>query len=166
LFEDLNQLFETGDVEGYVSEQYRNDESVNDGKRFLYHFINKSLRPINLVVYNREAFICKFDDRLRITFDKDLRYFPFPSVADLYSDDHFYKVLTNYSIIEIKFYRNKPVWLQNIISKYGLTRKSLSKYVICLDDYSKHNPLGSNIRAAFTNYFLPDKTPSIQGTIK
>jgi len=35
LFEDLNQLFETGDVEGYVSEQYRNDESVNDGKRFL-----------------------------------------------------------------------------------------------------------------------------------
>jgi len=160
-YEDLNQLFECGDIERFISEKYSNEESINDGKRFFYHYINKSLRPINLVVYNREAYACKFDNRLRITFDKDLRYFPFPSISDLYLDDHhLYKVLINHSIVEIKFNHNKPVWLQNIITKYGLTRKSLSKYVICIDDYSKHNPLHNNIRAAFSNYFPPQKSAS------
>ena len=160
-FEDLNQLFECGDIEKFISEKYSNDQSIDDGKRFFYHFINKSLRPINLVVYDREAFTCKFDNRLRITFDKNLRHLPFPAVSDLYLDDyHLYKVLINHSILEIKFNKNKPVWLQNIITKYGLTRSSLSKYVICLDDYSRRNPLGSNIRAAFTNYFLPHQSAS------
>lgn len=160
-YEDLSQLFECGDIEKFISEKDCNKESINDGKRFFYHFINKSLRPINLVVYDREAFTCKFDNRLRITFDKNLRYLPFPAVSDLYLDDyHLYKVLINHSILEIKFNKNKPVWLQNIITKYGLTRSSLSKYVICLDDYSKHNPLGSNIRAAFINYFLTHKSAS------
>jgi len=157
-FENLNQLFETGDVEKFVSEQCRKDESVDDGKRFLYHFINRSLRPIVLVIYDREAYTCKFDNRLRITFDKNLRYSPFPSIEDLYSDDHPHKVLIDHTIIEIKFDRNKPTWLQNIINKYQLSRQSLSKYVICLDDYSRHRPLNSNIRAAFTNYFPPGKT--------
>jgi len=154
LFENINQLFETGDVERFVSDQYRNDKSVDDGKRFFYHFINKSLRPIVLVVYEREAFSCKFDDRLRITFDMNLRYHPFPSMEDLYSDEHLYKVLINRTILEIKFNRNKPTWLQNIINKYQLSRQSLSKYVICLDDYSKRHPLNDNIRSAFTNHSL------------
>jgi len=157
-YEDLNQLFETGNVEKFISLKHSSEHSIDDGKRFFYHFINRSLRPIILVVYEREAYSCKFDDRLRITFDKNLRYLPFPSISDLYNDDNLYPVLKNNSIIEIKFKRNKPVWLQNIINKYGLSRKSLSKYVICLDDYSRHNPLGSNIRSAFSNYVLPQKT--------
>ena len=159
LFENLNQLLETGDVERFVSDQYRNDESVDDGKRFFYHFINKSLRPVILVVYEREAFTCKFDNRLRITFDMNLRYSPFPAIEDLYSEEHLYKVLVNRSILEIKFNRNKPTWLQNIINKYELSRQSLSKYVICLDDYSKKHPMNDNIRSAFTNHFFPGNTP-------
>ena len=159
MFENLNQLFKTGDVEKFVSDQYRTDESVNDGKRFLYHLINKSLRPVILVIYDREAYTCKFDGRLRITFDMNLRYQPFPTMEDLYSDEHLHKVLVNKTIIEIKFNRNKPTWLQNIINKYELSRQSLSKYVICLDDYSKHRPLNDNIRSAFTNHLLPENTP-------
>ena len=158
LFENLNQLLETGDVEKFVSDQYRENESVDDGKRFFYHFINKSLRPIVLVVYEREAFTCKFDSRLRITFDMNLRYSPFPAIEDLYADDNQYKVLVNSTILELKFNRNKPTWLQNIINKYELSRQSLSKYVICLDDYSKHRPLNDNIRSAFTNHLLPENT--------
>jgi len=163
MFEDLNKLFDCGDVEKFISGKHSNEESVNDGKKFFYHYINKSLRPVILVVYDREAFSCKFDNRLRITFDKNLRYLPFPAVADLYVDDNLNRVTPGYSIIEIKFSRNKPVWLQNIITKYGLSRKSLSKYAMCLDDYSRYNSLGSNIRSAFSNYYHRE-SPGTSGT--
>jgi len=164
MFEDLNCLFENGDIEKFINEQYRNKESLNDGKKFFYHFHNNFLRPVILVVYEREAFFCKFDERLRITFDKDLRYLPFPLLTDLYNDTNLSKVLYNSSILEIKFKHCMPAWLQNLIHKYGLTRSALSKYVICLDDYAKCNPINNIIREAFSNYFPLDKKMLRQGT--
>lgn len=165
-YEDLDTLFETGDVERFINEKYANEKSIDDGKRFFYHYINKSLRPVILVVYNREAFACRFDDRLRITFDKDLRYHPFPSLNDLFLDNNLDKALPNETIIEIKFKHSIPVWLQNIINKYELKRQSVSKYVICLDCYSDHNPINDNIRSAFSNHFFLDINTSEQGIIK
>jgi hypothetical protein len=75
----------------------------------------------------------------------NLRYHPFPSMEDLYSDEHLHKVLTNRSIIEIKFNRNKPTWLQNIINKYQL-KAIVIKICYLPDDYSKRHPLNDNIR--------------------
>jgi hypothetical protein len=164
-YEDLYKLFESGDIEKFISGKYDEKQNIDDGKRFFYHFINKSLRPVILVIYDREAYTCKFDEKLRITFDKNLRYLPFPALKDLYSDNEAHRVLNNYSIVEIKFRHSIPLWLQNLISKYRITRKSLSKYVICLDDYAGHNPLSNNVRSAFSNNFLPDQHQADQGII-
>jgi hypothetical protein len=162
-YEDLKELFESGDIEKFVSEKYKNEQSVPDGKRFFYHFINRSLKPVILVVYEREAYFCKFDNRLRITFDKNLRYQSFPHISELYADDNLPGAIMGSTILEIKFKHSMPMWLQNIIIKYGLSRKALSKYVICLDEFFQTSPLKGNIRSTFLNHLMQDDLRTKQG---
>ncbi len=149
-FENLDTLLEKGNIEDYVLFSNLEDEYFEDGKKFLYHYINKSLRPATLVVYEREAYTCKFDDRIRITFDKNLRYLAFPKISDLFEESRLKLAMFNNVILEIKFYGGFPMWLQNAVTKYRLIRQPVSKYVICLDAYAKLHPLNNNIREAFS----------------
>ena len=118
--------------------------------RFFYNYINKSLRPTTLVVYEREAYVCKFNDNIRITFDKNLRYLAFPKISDLFDESELRLAMLNNVILEIKFYGGFPMWLQNAISKYRIIRQPVSKYIICLDAYARSHPLNDNIRESFS----------------
>ena len=149
-YKNLEALLEKGNIADFVLFSNLDDDYYKDGKIFFYNYFHKSLRPTTLVVYEREAYIGKFDESLRITFDKNLRYLAFPKICDLFNDSDLKLAMTNYIILEIKFAKGFPAWLQHAVTKYGLIRQSVSKYIICLDAYAKMHPLNNNIREAFS----------------
>ena len=112
-----------------------NGSEIKDAKRFLYNYYRKGLRPVALVVYEREAFISKFNSFLRITFDKNLRSILLPNIKDIYSKNQLKYALPGYFILEIKFNAGFPSWLTRIVQKYELNRRALSKYTMSLDSH-------------------------------
>lgn len=133
LYRDLNVLFGTGDIENYIPSSKKNN--LEDAKRFFYNFTRKSLIPISLVVYEREAYFSKFNSDIRITFDKNLRYKSFPVFEDLFDECGLKKttVMMKNFLLEMKFYKGFPEVLQKIINKFKLERVSFSKYETCIN---------------------------------
>jgi hypothetical protein len=99
---------------------------------FLSYFIRDNLNPVSLIAYDREPFLSKFDDSLRITFDKNLRFLSSANYKDMFEEEELSRVLKNKIIIEIKFNHSVPAWLRDTIIKFGLHRTSVSKYAICM----------------------------------
>lgn len=133
MYYDLDELLKTRNIESYVLTENGYANSREDAEKFLHHVFKKSLKPIVLVVYDREAYYSKFDSNLRITLDKNLRYLMQPSLNKLYTERDMKYALRNKFIFEVKFNKGFPKWLKNMISEFQLSRKALSKYTICLD---------------------------------
>ena len=79
-YHDLSDLLKSGEVEEFVLTENGFSKSIEDGERFLHHMNKMLLKPMVLIVYDREAFFGKFNNALRITFDKNLRYHGFPKL--------------------------------------------------------------------------------------
>lgn len=141
-YKDLEDLIKNRDIESYVIDPSGNPALLADAENFLHHIYKRSLKPIVLIVYDREAFYSKFDSTLRLTFDKNLRYRMSPSLDSLYFNEGLKQSLINKFIFEVKFNTGFPSWLQSIIRELRLSRQALSKYAICLDN---RNILGLSI---------------------
>jgi hypothetical protein len=136
LHRDLQQFLTSPDLDRYIIQSNGNDKERRDAERFLYHYYRRRLTPAVLVVYDREAFLGRFDPAIRITFDKALRGTPFPLLEDLYDDDGLQPALAHSWIFEVKFFRCAlPAFVRSIIRRYQLPRMALSKYAICLDSH-------------------------------
>jgi len=86
--------------------------------------LRPTLKPLSIVTYNRFPLVGKTDNRIRVTFDTDIR------------SSGYNKNYTNFSlkpmrggltVIELKFYKDLPNYLHNVIKKYNLQRLSNSK---------------------------------------
>jgi len=134
-FENVKGLFLTGNIDQYILDGNKFPKSKEDARKFLYYLYGKSLVPVVLIVYNREAYYSKFNTELRITFDKNLRSKISTSTDDLFSRHKSVYSLTDYFILEIKFIFGYPLWLKSIIEKLELQRRTVSKYAICIDKH-------------------------------
>jgi hypothetical protein len=130
---DAIEMFRTTSINGYSFQQQGSGHGYENANRFFYQIYSRNLRPVVLVVYEREAFFSKFDKTVRITFDKGLRGLAYPSIENLYKEDDLQAALSNEFIIEVKFNKRFPMWLAPVLSRYGLKSKSASKYTITLD---------------------------------
>lgn len=152
---NLAELLKTKSVETFALTNNGYQNSIPDGERFFHHIIKNNLKPTILIVYEREAYFSKFDRGLRITFDKNLRYFDYPVINNLYSDNDLEIAIPSHFVLEVKFSNGYPKWLQDIICEFQLVRRSVSKYTICIDSSRTINPLRKNI---YSNYLeLSDK---------
>jgi hypothetical protein len=124
---------------------------LHDAEKFLYYYTNDHLSPTILITYEREPFFYKFDKNLRITFDKNLRFLSFPEFDDLFEEEYLQKALKNNVVLEIKFTCSFPSWMQNILTRYNLQRRPVSKYTICIDQDRKINPSNKH-----KNLVIPD----------
>jgi SPX domain protein involved in polyphosphate accumulation len=140
LYSDLPKILETGNAKEYIFNSDSKGRSLADAEKFLYYYTNDHLSPTILITYEREPFYYKFDKKLRITFDKDLRFLSFPEYDDLFEEEHLQKALTNKVILEIKFTCSYPSWLQNILTRYDLQRRPVSKYTNCIERDRIINP--------------------------
>ncbi len=155
-YSNLNDLLESNSISEFIINDSNGELRKEDATKFLFHLKKNSLQPIVLVVYEREAYFSKFDDSLRITFDKNLRYQMYPHINDLFNDN-LTTLFTDNFILEIKFSRGYPNWLSNIINDFYLKRKSLSKYTLCIDDAKTSFVLSRNSVTGFHQNIIEKK---------
>jgi SPX domain protein involved in polyphosphate accumulation len=145
-FDSALQMFTGNSFGNYLPDTEKYPRSEENLKRFFYHYHRNKLRPVILVIYEREAFLGNHDNTIRVTFDKNLRSVAFPSIEDLYSENNARRSLSERFILEVKFNDHFPSWMKPVIGTLGLRRQSVSKYVISIDTH---------------NFIKPKKLPSI-----
>lgn len=113
----------------------RNDfpGAMENAINFLYYLKRKCMLPVVLVIYEREAYLFKFDHSTRVTFDKQLRCIAYPKTNSFFSDIGSVPVYHNNFILEVKSNSGFPVWMIDVISKLGVKREALSKYTLSID---------------------------------
>ena len=142
-YKNIKDLLISGDTERYIMTIKGFKEAIENSRQFLFHIYKKSLRPVVLVVYEREAYHGTFDNSFRITFDKNLRSMIHPDLQELYQEDHIKYSIPNHFVLEVKFFDIFPSWLRSIIGSLGLRLQAFSKYTTCVDE---HNAVNNNSR--------------------
>jgi hypothetical protein len=112
------------------------DHGVNGAGKFLYHVYRNNLKPVVLVIYEREAYLDRFHGEVRVTIDKNLRSIAYPGLDDLYSEEKVRPALKDKFIFEVKFKGQFPGWLRPVTARLGMVRRSASKYVFCVDSHN------------------------------
>lgn len=141
--DQVRDLLTTGNMEDHIIVNKKSPNALKDASMFLYYYYKKSLKPVNLVVYEREAYHGKFDPGVRITFDKNVRSTIYPKLGELYSEDRNKAITPGYFILEVKYYEIIPVWALSIIEEFKLSLEAISKFASGLD---VHNSFYSRMR--------------------
>lgn len=109
------------------------DAGEREAADYFHYVVNRyTLRPVTLVVYEREAYVGHHDPSLRITFDMNLRGKLVGSLLEL-GDACPHDVFDRHFILEVKFDHHRPSWIRPVLAELGLTRRALSKYVLVVD---------------------------------
>jgi hypothetical protein len=132
-FEVMKRLM-AGEGSTAYGEAY-DDHGVNGAGKFLFHVYRNNLKPVVLVIYEREAFHDRFKKDVRLTIDKNLRSISYPCLDDLFSEEKAIPGLQGKFIFEVKFIDHFPGWLRPITARLGMIRTSASKYVFCIDSH-------------------------------
>ena len=132
-FTDLKKFLDTKDFSLIHSLKNDSLKRKQHAGNFVYYYLLKNLKPYINVVYDREAFECKFGSGLRITFDKNIRTTPTESFDNLFEENNMVTSLKKYFVLEVKFNHIVPSWLPAVMKKYNVFRDSASKYVMSVD---------------------------------
>ena len=144
-FEDAKKILLGKPLEGAVigTKKISKTEAIENARRFMYHIHARQLQPVVTVIYEREPYQYILKDRdndLRITFDKNLRAVPYPSLDELFEEKISYEVDPCTFILEIKFNCYLPAWAKAIVTSLGLTKGPASKYVMALEACPEISP--------------------------
>jgi len=101
--------------------------------RFLYNYYRRRMMPVVLVAYEREAFFGRFDPKLRLTFDRNVRSRLYPQLAALYVDRDLKFLTPGHFVFEVKFHMNLPQWVRRIVQRFDLQRTAFSKFALGID---------------------------------
>lgn len=127
-----------GEVEGWLRGNggqggvHSEPDDEDAARTFRYFVLRNSLKPVVLVVYDREAFEGVHDPTLRVTFDCDLRG-RFTSQLSRLGAEAPVRVFDRHFILEVKFDYHFPTWLKPALAELGLQRRALSKYTLTMD---------------------------------
>jgi len=101
------------------------DRVILDEIHYLFKRFN--LKPVELVYYKRQAYVSKFDKRIRLTFDTNvmIRSSSFDLTVDTGSK---YITPPNTVIMEVKFPDRLPSWLLRGLARISCTRMAISKF--------------------------------------
>ncbi|MFS4458045.1 VTC domain-containing protein [Bdellovibrio sp. HCB2-146] len=110
--------------------------SISNLEDFLRMKITYNVAPVILTQYRRKAYISHADEYARVTFDKNLRYQEMtewkvtPDENELCHYDHpdsFEEPGCNV-ILELKCEKKIPIWMVDLIKRFGLVGGSFSKF--------------------------------------
>jgi len=109
------------------AQSYKTDEEVLRQFQFYMHRINA--RPVAQVRYMRQAYEGDSENRVRVTFDRQLAY----NVSNAHNvsfDGSGWQYHWSHGVIlEIKFTAFYPAWLAQMVECFNLRQQSVSKYV-------------------------------------
>ncbi len=129
-------LFHGVNPELFIQNTDKFQDARDNASKFMYNVYARKMRPVVCVIYEREPYLSKTNDEgnnLRITFDKNLRGTPYPTVDELYREDRARTAIQGIFILEVKFNEYYPSWMKPIIAMLGLVKESASKYCLCID---------------------------------
>ncbi len=104
--------------------------------------------PMVLIRYLREAFEGTSEDRVRVTFDRELCYkvTDEPQVRLGGSGWQHNGLTTGYTILEIKFSGRYPAWLSRLVRDFDLEVRPVSKYATSMTQGSRLGFCGPALR--------------------
>lgn len=105
-------------------------------QRFLSLMDLLSLRPVVLVVYDREAYVGNENSRIRVTFDCDVRSAIEPTLAEIFEDRDLRRLTNRKQILEVKFDGAMPAWLRPVTARLNRSHQAISKYCHGIDLWS------------------------------
>ena len=88
------------------------------------------------VRYMREAYMSNREESARITFDRELACLHSPSYTPaVWSFGPDWRPLGKMDVIlEIKFTDRFPAWVGRLVQRFGLVRRSVAKYCLCVEE--------------------------------
>ena len=89
--------------------------------------------PICIVSYYRQPLLCRFNHRLRVTFDTNLRTLGPKSFNQTLHENGARVLPQNLCVVEIKFNWAMPLWMIEICREVGLDLRRYSKYAASLE---------------------------------
>ena len=100
-------------------------------RQFRLYMDSINARPVILIRYMRQAYESDSDNRLRVTFDRELCYkvTTAPKVALNDRGWQRHSISLGGVILEIKFTARYPAWLSRMAKYFELRQRSISKYV-------------------------------------
>ena len=107
------------------------DRSVLGKIRYLLNL--KQLNPVVLITYEREAFLGRRDKTARVTFDRNIRSLPNPTMEQIFEEQSLIQFEDNQFVLELKFDEAMPTWMALLIRKLNLRSESYSKYCTGID---------------------------------
>ncbi len=126
-YDFLEKTLLTGELVDYSGKNTKNMK--DDASRFLFHLHREAQKPVNTVVYEREAYHGKFDPEVRITFDKNIRAVVNPELRDLFCNRGLVYIWDEAFILEIKYHTPEmPTWAKSIVHEFELRHEALSKF--------------------------------------
>lgn len=104
------------------------------------------LKPAAYVAYDRDAWFCRDDKELRVTFDRNIRCRK--EHLDLCAGDYGVQLLPEGNVLmEVKIPGAMPVWMSRVFSELKIYPVSFSKYGRYYQTYILKKPM-----TAFLNY--------------
>ncbi|MEA3445124.1 MAG: polyphosphate polymerase domain-containing protein [Bacteroidota bacterium] len=152
-FQQALEILAGKNIDDYVKNSKKFPDATGNTKRFMYQMFKLNLRPVVNVIYEREPFLGKNNGTIRVTFDKNLRSSPYPSVNDLYNEKRIRYALKEYFILEVKYNDYYPSWMKPIIGTLGLKKEPASKYTMCIDSHNMLNKVQSKAGLTFARFF-------------
>jgi len=102
-------------------------------ERFLALMKLMSLEPVVLVAYDREAYVGNDNNRVRVTFDCDIRSAIEPRLSDIFQDTNLRYMSNNRHVLEVKFDDVMPAWLRHVTTSLDRSYQAISKYCHGID---------------------------------
>jgi len=97
---------------------------------FLFLKSKYQMSPKIRIVYQREPFEAINYSHLRITFDSHIQA---SKIIDFTFSDFYHNLFNGQFILEVKFRGLLPYWFHNLIQKYQLQRRAISKYCLAVE---------------------------------
>jgi hypothetical protein len=112
--------------------------------------------PKVLVRYERQAFVSRIDGYARVSFDRRLHYQPStswdlsgrPGAWCAAEDPASFHGLGDQIILELKFMNRAPLWLVDLVRRFGLMRRGFSKYCFAVGGILSAGKVGRELAAA------------------
>ncbi|MBN1446422.1 MAG: polyphosphate polymerase domain-containing protein [Bacteroidetes bacterium] len=124
------------DLHRHVRQVHGDGIRPENATMFFHDYDRKALRPVVLVVYEREAYTVNGFGDLRVTIDKNLRATRVSMHDAFWRDSDLLPVMRQHYILEVKFTRGVPSWLRRLLYHHALRRLALSKYTLSLDAHA------------------------------
>lgn len=119
---DVSRILQTG----RPPSDYKTDDKVL--KQFLLYTHYISARPMVLVRYMRQAFEGDSDNRVRVTFDRQLGHNATREPEVRFNGSGWQSARLDFIIMEIKFTAKYPAWLSKMVKVFDLKQSAMSKY--------------------------------------